>query len=159
MQTLLKASTLLCAPPHLSRALPSARKAAGCSFVKAGVSPGSPSSVRTRPTRINSPRACSLCSSVWPRAGGGTGSTASKLSQPRVQSLLHLVSHQNKTGQRASGPCFHPVFFRGIMAGLRGDPHCAGHPTVLPLLSPTTRPRLSSSIYQTEAATHVNHCG
>ena len=69
--------------------------------------------------------------------GEGTGSTGSKLSQPRAQSLLHLVSHQNKTGQRASGPCFHPVFFRGIMAGLGGDACCAGCPTILPLLSPT----------------------
>ena len=116
---------------------PSACKAAGCSFVKAGVSPGSPSTMRTRPARVNSPRAWSLDAPVWPRAGGGDGlhwlEAVSALSaEPPA---LGFTPEQNRS--ESFWTLLPSCLLQGIMAGLGGDACCAGCPTILPLLSPT----------------------
>lgn len=156
-----KASTLLCAPAPSPICPPSAGKATGCSLVKAEVSPGSPSTMRTWPTRVSSPTAWSLDASVWPRAGGGDGlHWLEAVSAPGAEPpALGFTSEQNSS--ESFWTSLPPCLLQGYhgRAGWRGTlchlPHCS---LFSPLLSLSQPPHPAFPL-QTEAAIGVNHCG
>lgn len=122
------------------------------------MSPGSPSTMRTRPARVNSPRAWSLDASVWPRAGGGDGlHWLEAVSAPSAEPpALGFTSEQNRSES------FWTLLPSCLLQGYHGRSGWRCMLCWLPHYSPPPQPHtpnLSSSIYQTEATTRVNHCG